>query len=119
MVMEYSFCCGKSLTDKKEGKKRKVLSSPGMTDVVEILTALASKFPAVDSAKLNTGYACQSCGGKFGQIISKFESAVSILPQIETSASSRQARVGHRNEVLPPIALTSKSPNLMVTIFPL
>ena len=41
-----------------EKKRRRPLSSPGMSSALECLTALISRFPEVDCTKLHTGYVC-------------------------------------------------------------
>ena len=78
LAMENCFCCGKSVASANEKKRKRPLSSPGISSALECLTALMSRFPEVDCT---TGYICRSCSDRLQTLTNNLQSALAILPK--------------------------------------
>ena len=116
--MDSCFGCGKSVSGANEKKRRKPLASHAMQGVLETLTTLASKFPAIDSSKLHTGYACRACSDKLVTITSNLQSALPILPKVgspvQVTVSSGSAPAPVSNTAKSVHCSQSKSPQMTV-----
>ena len=85
-----------------EKKRRRPLSSPGMSSALECLTALISRFPEVDCTKLHTGYVCRSCSDRLQTLTNNLQSALAFQSaQVEPGIVAIPARgIAHVSTVI-------------------
>ncbi len=143
MTLRHCYCCGKSVTDGEEKKRRRLLTSMQvciwkentdkvvytsycyfLQDALQLLTdIIVAKHPEIDQTSLQGGYVCRNCAsllekhhGILKDIEERLTTALSILPKISVPAQTpiSEQSTQHYHSQGSPLATCSESPELTV-----